>query len=108
MDQKPQLISLSSHNAASLKSCFILLRIIRKSKQQLEATDYHQVILSGPHGKTYQFGEYDQILLFAEGVGIAALLQFLNELTHKLHRGLFRTRRVSVFWQLQQLGKCSP
>jgi predicted ferric reductase len=73
-----------------------------------EATDYHQVILSGPHGKTYQFGEYDQILLFAEGVGIAALLQFLNELTHKLHRGLFRTRRVSVFWQLQQLGKCSP
>jgi NAD(P)H-flavin reductase len=69
-------------------------------------TDYHRVIISGPHGKTYRFGEYDRALLFGEGLGIAALLQFLSDLTCGVDHGKFRTRHVYVFWQLQQLGKC--
>ena len=70
-----------------------------------ESADYRQVILSGPHGKTYHFGDYDRALLFAEGLGIAALLQFLSELTHEYNSGQFRTRHVYLFWQLEHLGK---
>jgi hypothetical protein len=73
-----------------------------------EAADYRRVILSGPHGQTHRYGDYDRALLFAEGLGIAALLQFLSELTHRFYDGQFRTRHVYMFWQLQHLGKYDP
>ena len=62
-------------------------------------SDYRSVILSGPHGATYPVCDYAKVLMFAEGFGIAAVLQFL----HKA-----RTRHIYLFWQLQHLGKlCS-
>jgi predicted ferric reductase len=64
-----------------------------------EPDNYCRVILSGPHGKIYRSGEYDRALLFAESLGITALLQFLSELTHGFAYGHFRTRHVHVIWQ---------
>jgi hypothetical protein len=64
-----------------------------------EPSDFRTVILSGPHGRTYLLGNYSKVLMFAEGFGIAAVLQFLREV---------RTRHVYVRWQLKYLGKsCS-
>jgi hypothetical protein len=59
-------------------------------------SDFRAVILSGPHGKAYPVHNYAKVLMFAEGFGITAVLQFLKEV---------RTRHISVYWQLQNLGK---
>jgi hypothetical protein len=77
----------------------------RRHPGEPESSDYRRVILSGPHGKSYSLGEYDRALLFAEGLGITALLQLLSELIYGLDHRQFRTRHVCVFWQLRSLGK---
>lgn len=63
------------------------------------------VLFSGPHGQTVPAGEYDRVLLVADGAGIAALLPYLKRLIHGYHAGQVSTRNIHLVWQITDIGK---
>lgn len=63
------------------------------------------VLFSGPHGISISVVEYETVLMFATGFGIAAQLPYLRKLIHGYQTCKTRTRRVHLVWQLQSLGK---
>ncbi|KAK5209210.1 hypothetical protein LTR41_004745 [Exophiala xenobiotica] len=61
------------------------------------------VLFSGPHGQTVPAGEYDRVLLVADGAGIAALLPYLKRLIHGYHAGQVSTRNIHLVWQITDI-----
>ncbi|MCJ1476736.1 hypothetical protein MMC13_005405 [Lambiella insularis] len=64
-----------------------------------QPSDFRTVILSGPHGVAYPVNDFAKLVIFAEGYGIAAVMQFLHEVG---------SRHVCLYWQLQHLGDQHP
>ena len=63
------------------------------------------VIFSGPHGKSIPVGTYENVLLVADGAGIAAQLPYLKKLIHDYHNRRSFTRRIHLVWQISDIGK---
>lgn len=61
--------------------------------------------ISGPFGKTWDFGEYGTILMLAVDVGIAAHLPYLKSLMERRTNASICTRRVVVVWQVKDSSK---
>lgn len=78
-----------------------LLRIASRGKR----AEDKWVLFSGPHGQTVPAGEYDRVLLVADGAGIAALLPYLKRLIHGYHAGQVSTRKIHLVWQISDIGK---
>lgn len=78
-----------------------LLRLASQGKQGED----RWVMFSGPHGQTVPAGEYDKVLLVADGAGIAAQLPYLKRLIHGYHAGQVLTRKIHLVWQISNIGK---
>lgn len=63
--------------------------------------------ISGPFGKTLDFGDYGTILMLAVDVGIAAHLPYLKSLMERRTNASICTRRVVVVWQVKDSSKAS-
>lgn len=63
------------------------------------------VLFSGPHGTSAPVGEYENVLMIADGFGIAAHLPYIERLVHGYNARRIRTRRIHLVWQLKNIGK---
>jgi NAD(P)H-flavin reductase len=62
------------------------------------------VLFGGPYGISISVVEYETVLMFATGFGIAAQLPYLRKLIYGYQTCKTRTTRVHLVWQLQSLG----
>ncbi|KAH8799661.1 cell surface metalloreductase [Xylogone sp. PMI_703] len=60
-------------------------------------------LFSGPHGSSAPVGDYETVLMVANGFGIAAQLPYLKQLIYGYNACKTRTRRVHLVWQLDTL-----
>jgi hypothetical protein len=65
------------------------------------------VLLDGPYGVNLQLHTYQNVILVAQGIGLAGVLPYARHLSERFfhenlvyQRGLF-TRRVDIFWVLE-------
>lgn len=54
---------------------------------------------SGPHGRSAAVGDYKNVLMIADGLGIAVHLPYLKRLIHGYNARKVRTRRIHLVWQ---------
>lgn len=67
---------------------------------------YHAFV-EGPYGRHLNLGQYGTVLLFATGIGIAGQLPYLKELLELYIDCRVKTRRISLFWEIDKEGKSS-
>ncbi|KIW36230.1 uncharacterized protein PV06_11478 [Exophiala oligosperma] len=60
-------------------------------------------MFSGPHGNTVAVGEYETVVLIADGVGIASQVPYLKKLIHGYHNRRVITRRIHLIWQISDI-----
>lgn len=61
-------------------------------------------LFSGPHGKSAAVGDYKNVLIIADGFGIAAHLPYLKRLIYGYNAWKVRARRIHLVWQLRDIG----
>ncbi len=66
------------------------------------------VVFSGPHGHTVPVGQYETVVMVADGVGIASQLPYLKKLIHGYHARRMVTRRIHLIWQISDIGENPP
>ncbi len=65
--------------------------------------------VDGPYGRShYDFGDYGTVVMIATGVGIAAQLPHLRELSRGQKNLAVRTRRILVLWMFEKEGTFIP
>jgi NAD(P)H-flavin reductase len=79
--------------------------LLRRSKADGDGHSSYFALFSGPHGISAPVGDYETILMIAEGSGIATHLPYLKKLIYGYNSCKTRTRRIRVVWQLQTSGK---
>ncbi|KAH6972697.1 hypothetical protein EDB80DRAFT_596131 [Ilyonectria destructans] len=62
-------------------------------------------LFTGPHGRALPVDKVDNVLLVATGLGIIALLLYLERLIDDGRTRESCTRRVHLVWQVEDLGK---
>lgn len=62
----------------------------------------------GPHGISAPVGEYENILMIANGFGIAAHLPYLKQLIHGYNARKVRARHIHLGEELLPGAPCSP
>ncbi|RXG41791.1 hypothetical protein VDGE_30543 [Verticillium dahliae] len=66
-----------------------------------------RALIDGPYGKEMNLDSYDNVLLFATGIGIAGQLSHVAQLLRSYYDCGVKTKRVTLFWQVDaeiQLG----
>jgi NAD(P)H-flavin reductase len=63
------------------------------------------VLFSGPHGKSVPMDDCENILMVADGFGIAAHLPYLKQLIHGYNAREVSARRIHLVWQVREIGK---
>ena len=62
-------------------------------------------IIEGPYSKELDFTEYKTVLLFVIGVGIVRQLSYLKRLIEIKNRSNTNTKRISLYWEMDDRGK---
>lgn len=65
----------------------------------------YRIFFSGPHGSSMPDWEFDSVLLFASGFGIATILPYLTKLGHSYKQRKGRSKRIHLVWKVYRLGK---
>ncbi|KAL4862027.1 hypothetical protein BDV12DRAFT_190699 [Aspergillus spectabilis] len=58
-----------------------------------------KVLIDGPYGGYHSLYRYGHVLLFTQGIGIAAQMPFIKRLFYGALGGELPTRRISLFWE---------
>ncbi|KAF2752594.1 hypothetical protein EJ05DRAFT_295178 [Pseudovirgaria hyperparasitica] len=75
------------------------------SNHLITSTPQSTLILDGQYGSPYDLGNYDKVIFFAQGIGIAAHLLTIKSLLYANHRLTARIRRLTLIWFLEDKGK---
>jgi predicted ferric reductase len=59
------------------------------------------VTISGPYGQDLNLERYENVLLFAEGIGISGLLPYVQHLSERKTLKDSVTKRVNLYWFLE-------
>ena len=78
-----------------------LLRIANEGQQ----VKGRSVIVAGPYGQAVPVGQYEKVILVAEGAGIAAQLPYLQKLIQGYKARQAFTRRIHLIWQISDIGE---
>jgi NAD(P)H-flavin reductase len=65
------------------------------------------VLFSGPHGKSIPMDDFENILMIASDIGIAAHLRILSSSFIYNSREV-RACRIHLVWQVRDIGKLWP
>jgi NAD(P)H-flavin reductase len=82
--------------------------LLRRSKPSNNGRSSYVALFSGPHGTSAPVGDYETILMVADGSGIFAHSAYLKKLIYGYNSCKTRTRRIHLVWQLQTFGKLHP
>lgn len=78
-----------------------LLRLTRQGA----VLENRWVVFGGPYGQTLPAGQYEKVVMVADGVVIAAQLPYLQKLIHGYHARQAFSRRIHLIWQVSDIGK---
>jgi predicted ferric reductase len=67
-----------------------------------------KMIVDGPYGKEVRNLRYEVILLFASGIGIAALMPFMKAIIDDHKRSRSSVRRISLIWEIDRESELYP
>ncbi|RDH35880.1 hypothetical protein BDQ94DRAFT_158058 [Aspergillus welwitschiae] len=69
-----------------------------------------RAIVDGPYGGNYDLKEYGHVIMFAQGIGIAAQIPYIRYLLYGSLRGELPVRRISLIWETHScnLATVSP
>jgi predicted ferric reductase len=67
-----------------------------------------KMIVDGPYGTEARNLRYDTILLFASGIGIAALMPFMKAIIDDHKRSRSSVRRISLIWEIDRESELYP
>jgi len=59
------------------------------------------VTISGPYGQDLHLERYENVLLYAEGIGISGLLPYVQHLSERKNLKGAVTKRVNLYWFLE-------
>ncbi|KAI9886475.1 MAG: hypothetical protein M1823_001725 [Watsoniomyces obsoletus] len=59
-------------------------------------------MMNGPYGTEMNFGDYETVVLFAGGIGIAGMMSYVRRLIEGHYRREIRTRRLDLIWLLER------
>ena len=77
----------------------------RKILERVEPNRECGAWIDGPFGPgNTDAGDYGHLFLVATGIGIATQLPYIKEILESRQRGMARTQRISLVWQLDRLG----
>ncbi|OQU97172.1 FAD-binding domain-containing protein [Cladophialophora immunda] len=76
-------------------------KLLRYSDSSRERGTLYNALFSGPHGITVPAGNYETVLMMADGFGIVSHLSYLKQLIHGYNACRIRTRRIHLVWQLE-------
>ena len=62
------------------------------------------LLFIGPHGISAPVGDYDNVLMIADGAGIAAQVPYLKKLIYGYNVRRVYTRRIHLIWQLEEIA----
>lgn len=60
-----------------------------------------RVTITGPYGRDLHLERYENVLLFAKGIGISGLLHYVQHLTQNEASDSYRTKRLNLYWFLE-------
>jgi predicted ferric reductase len=66
-----------------------------------------RALVEGPYGKELNLKSYGTVLLFATDIGIAGQLPYVAQLLESYRKCEAKTRRISLFWELDSERKLS-
>ncbi len=61
-----------------------------------------RAFIDGPFGKTFDFGEYSTVIMFAPGIGIASHMPYMRDLISGYNSCEVKTRRILLIWQIEK------
>lgn len=99
----PFMISWWEHDQRGLT-----LSLLVKSRAGFTAElDRHtdkplQAFIDGPYGVQHDFGEYETVIMFATGIGIAGCIPYIKDLLLGYNSCEVRTRRIRVAWEIKE------
>jgi predicted ferric reductase len=73
-------------------------RLLHRSNQNRPL----QMAIDGPFGKAVKTSDYGTIVLFATGIGIAALMPFIKATMDDHKAGRTSVRRMSLIWEVER------
>jgi predicted ferric reductase len=73
-------------------------RLLHRSNQNRPL----QMAIDGPFGKVVKTSNYGTIVLFATGIGIAALIPFIKAIMDDQKAGRTSVRRMSLIWEIDR------
>lgn len=79
--------------------------LLRRSKADGDSYPSYIALFSGPYRTSAPVGDYETIVMVADGSGIAAHLPYFKKLIYGYNSCKTRTRRIHLVWQLQTFGK---
>lgn len=74
-------------------------------EDQQKSQHGYRVFFSGPHGNSMPDWEFDSVLLFASGFGIATILPYLTKLGHGYKERKGRSKRIHLVWKVYRVGE---
>ncbi len=96
-------------DSPSRKSCTISFLIQPRRGLSGKLIQYRSlgfVGINGPYGTEMGFGDFETVLLFAGGIGIAGILPYVRRLIEGYYRRQVLTRRLSLVWIVERECKC--
>lgn len=79
-------------------------RLLRRAEQQASVSLPSRVLFSGPHGASVPVWDFERVLFFASGFGVAAALPYIRKLMYGRMQGVSKTRRVRLVWHVDDIG----
>ncbi|CAK41202.1 hypothetical protein M747DRAFT_319655 [Aspergillus niger ATCC 13496] len=69
-----------------------------------------RAVVDGPYGGNHDLKEYGHVIMFAQGIGIAAQIPYIRYLLYGSLRGELPVRRISLIWETHScnLATVSP
>jgi hypothetical protein len=66
------------------------------------------IAVDGPYGGHRNLRAYGHVVMFAQGIGIAAHMSYIRTLLYGSIRGELPTRRISLVWEVEREGEMFP
>ncbi|PYH40587.1 NADPH oxidase family protein [Aspergillus saccharolyticus JOP 1030-1] len=58
-----------------------------------------RAVVDGPYGGDFNFKDYGHVILFAQGIGIAAQIPYMRQFFYGSLNGILPVRRISLIWE---------
>ncbi|KAF7894689.1 uncharacterized protein EAF01_010139 [Botrytis porri] len=89
-------LSLAAHSSGNL--------ILNGNRIEEQFVIGLRSLVEGPYGSVTPLSEYGTVLLFANGIGIAAQLPYIKQFLQGYHDWDVKARKIALYWEVKSEG----